>query len=77
MGETMNMQLKSEETQQGPSGGNGDQPAAIHCNIEELYYGDFLAVRRQCSPRRNQTGNGLHRSVRLRERVQSSGASTG
>ncbi len=50
MGETMNMQLKSEETQQGPSGGNGDQPAAIHCNIEELYYGDFLAVRDSVVP---------------------------
>ena len=47
MGETMNMQLKSEETQQGPSGGNGDQLAAIHFNIEELYYGNY-AVRRQC-----------------------------
>ena len=50
MGETMNMHLKSEEARQGSSGGNGNQPAAIHCTIEELHYGDFLAVRDSVVP---------------------------
>jgi phosphate transport system ATP-binding protein len=55
----MNLIVKAEESPH-ISSGNGKQPGvAIQCKIEELYYGDFLAVRDSSVPIKNKRITGF------------------
>jgi phosphate transport system ATP-binding protein len=55
----MNQLLKSEENPQ-ISSGNGNKPGvAIQCKIDELFYGDFLAVRDSSVPIRTKQVTGF------------------
>jgi hypothetical protein len=64
----MFLNLISDSSGALPPMKTGNNHPAIQCKIDELYYGDFLAVRDSHIAVKSKKNHGLHRSIRMRQK---------